>query len=132
MNPPNPTGEPRTRLANAVATFRERNGLTQTALSQRGGPSVPTIRRVERGTPVDHGTLSRLDIGLGWTPGTAAAILDGHNPDLPDTPTPGAGITIGFLPGFESLPPITQERIRAAAMSAALEKLAEIDSGDNG
>jgi len=128
MNRPNSDTDPRAHLAHKVTTFRDRNGLAQSTVTNRGGPSVPTIRRIERGQPVDQATLTKLDLGLGWAPGTARAILDGHDPALPDAVTPASGITIGFLPDFEQLPRLQQERIRAAAYAAAVEKLAEVDA----
>lgn len=69
------------RLAELVRQRRIALDLTQTDVAARGGPSDTTLGKVESavGTP-NRQTLMKLDVGLGWTPGSARRVLDGGEP----------------------------------------------------
>lgn len=69
-------------LAYAVRARRERLGLTQKNVNQRGGPSEATMNKLEqaRDTPLKPITLSRVDKALGWKDGTAHGIVTGEIP----------------------------------------------------
>lgn len=73
------------RLANAVRGRRKELGLSQSQLRGRGGPSGPTIVRIEHAeVPLPSSvTLAKLDRALGWKPGAAKALVeDGTEPSL--------------------------------------------------
>jgi hypothetical protein len=66
-------------LAEAVKSRRLQLGLSQGAIHERGGPSIVTVRQIEKvtgPTPSDL-TLTGIDRALGWKHGSAQAILDG-------------------------------------------------------
>lgn len=69
----------RRALADAVKSRRLQLGLSQGAISERGGPSIVTVRQIEKitGPPPSGLTLSGLDLALRWSSGSAQAILDG-------------------------------------------------------
>lgn len=75
-----------------AARVRSARGLrSQKAISAAGGPSDTTLSKIEadewRPTRGVDETLTKLDQGLGWPAGTAAAILSGHDPAaLPPIP----------------------------------------------
>lgn len=70
-------------LGDAVRERRLRLGLTQRQAAEACGLSDRTFIRVEKGTgPVVRDiTLSRLDEGLRWQPGSAQRVLDGGQPE---------------------------------------------------
>jgi DNA-binding XRE family transcriptional regulator len=82
---------PSKRLAAAVRAARTAQGLTQRQLAERGGIRPLTVLTTERGDRTPRpATLAALERGLGWTPGTAQAILAGAEPPMPGTsPPPG-------------------------------------------
>lgn len=53
-------------------------------MKERGGPSIPTLTDVEAqsGRTVSASTLNKLDVGLGWEPGSAAEVLRGGDPSV--------------------------------------------------
>ena len=62
--------------------------MTRDELARRGGPNRSTLHKAISGSrTVSMATLARLDASLGWTPGSAAAILHGGTPQsrLPRT-----------------------------------------------
>lgn len=67
------------RLGAAVQGRRNRLGLTQEEITERGGPSHSTLRRLERGDPGPYQgrTLVSLEQALDWRSGTVQAILEG-------------------------------------------------------
>lgn len=76
-------------LGDAVRERRLRLGFTQRQAAEACGMSDRTFIRIEKGTgPVARDlTLSRLDEGLEWEPGSAQRVLDGGEP----TPNPSLG-----------------------------------------
>lgn len=67
------------RLGTAAQKRRDALGLTRDQVYQRGGPSQPTLLKIERGAqpPPQPATLRKLDAGLDWEPGSAARVLAG-------------------------------------------------------
>ncbi|MGI6797989.1 helix-turn-helix domain-containing protein [Gordonia sihwensis] len=72
------------RLGRFVKDRREELGLRQDELGRRGGPSTTTLTKVENAvTPqLAAVTLLRLDMGLGWEPGSSARVLAGGHPSV--------------------------------------------------
>lgn len=77
------------RLAAAVRARRQARGWSQRHVAAAGGLGLPTVVGVERGRTAPRAfTCARLDAGLAWPPGTAAAVLAGTaDPPPPDTPS---------------------------------------------
>lgn len=76
------------RLADYVAARRRELGLTRAQVQQAGGPSVTRLSTIEEGAGPGPSapTLQKLDVGLQWTPGSAARTLAGGLPEaLPDS-----------------------------------------------
>lgn len=69
-------------LAHAVRQRRTELGLSQAAVSARGGPSDFVVSRIENNEePRPRAdTLRKLDDGLDWDPGTARAHVFGESP----------------------------------------------------
>jgi hypothetical protein len=78
----------RRSLAAAVRARRHDLRLPQYLVHYRGGPPPATLRKIERGNPVYGTTLGRLDRALGWSAGTALALLRDQPPPPPDPPPP--------------------------------------------
>lgn len=72
------------RLGEYVGIRRAVLGLTQDAVTARGGPSDTLQNRIEKGLwrPVRGvaGTFKKIEDGMGWAPGSARAILTGGEP----------------------------------------------------
>ncbi|WP_196054837.1 helix-turn-helix domain-containing protein [Nocardia aurantiaca] len=71
-------------LAERVKARRRENGWTQADVARQGGPSAGSVSQIERcliEAPV-RDMLNKLDVGLGWPPGTAADILRGASSEL--------------------------------------------------
>lgn len=70
------------RLAQAIADRRRALGRSQIGVWRSGGPSNSTLTRLENGEgdPPSPSTLRKLDKGLDWVPGSAAAVLNGGSP----------------------------------------------------
>jgi hypothetical protein len=85
-------------LGEAVRQRREELGVSRALLRQRGGPSEPTVIRIEHGK-LPHPsevTLVRLDTALAWQSGSAKAVVDGG------TPIPLASHERPWVPGAGS------------------------------
>lgn len=80
-------------LSELVHARRASLGLTMKAVAEAGGPSDSLLGRIESGhwapTRGVTTTLTKLDAGLLWEPGSAAGILTGHPPRelIPPPPT---------------------------------------------
>lgn len=70
------------RFGNIVHARRTELDLSQQAVRAAGGPSQPTLIKIERGDPPGPttGVLDKLDLALRWTPGSAAEALAGGAP----------------------------------------------------
>ncbi|GAA1991663.1 hypothetical protein GCM10009838_63980 [Catenulispora subtropica] len=87
--------DPKARLAQAVVEAREAKGWSGPRLARAAGSSTATIRAFkDAGTGFRGGDCARyaLEEALGWTPGSAAALLGGHEaltvPGLDRSPRP--------------------------------------------
>lgn len=68
-------------LADAVALWMQRHGLTQTVVAARGGPSTTSMTKITYGRgSVRPGSLADLDKGLGWGHGVAVQYNQGNDP----------------------------------------------------
>lgn len=70
------------RFGKIVHARRMTLGLTQVQVADRGGPSDKKQTQIENGTPPAPAvsTLAKIDIGMQWKPGSAAAALHGGDP----------------------------------------------------
>lgn len=70
------------RLADAVVARRAQLRLSQEDVRAAGGPSDVVLSRIEQcREPHPRGnTIQKLDVGLQWEPGSAAAVLAGGEP----------------------------------------------------
>jgi len=70
------------RLGRFVRERMRELGLSRRQASLSGGPTEPTLLKIERGQSkrLDPDTLRKLDVALKWEPGSAAAILAGGDP----------------------------------------------------
>lgn len=111
-----PTRKPNPRrLAAAARAERLAQSATLRQVAERGGPPTITLVAVEKGEKVPRAfTLTALDRGLGWPPGTAQGILGGAEP-----PPPGSGEPAEPAPDSEANP--------APELAAVLERLARLE-----
>lgn len=74
------------RFGKIVRSRRQALGLTQNQVQSVGGPSDKRQTQIENGAPPAPSltTLAKVDAGLRWRPGSAAATLNGGNPTLID------------------------------------------------
>lgn len=71
------------RLLKLVSDARDALGLDRQAdLIRASGLSRSTVRRFERGEPIDETSLRRLSRAIGWTPDSAQDVLAGGEPTL--------------------------------------------------
>ncbi|WP_081607546.1 helix-turn-helix domain-containing protein [Rhodococcus triatomae] len=72
------------RLGTFMSARREELALTKEQVAERGGPSPKSFTRIERGLkPRPTGTtLAKIDQGLDWALGSAAAVLAGGAPSV--------------------------------------------------
>lgn len=79
------TDEGRRHLADAVRTRRAQLGLAQDELIRHGGPGDLTVRKIERGEPVQYRerTILQLETALKWRNGVVRALLNGTSGDDP-------------------------------------------------
>lgn len=70
------------RFGKIVRSRRLALGLTQSQVTEKGGPSDKRQTQIENGTPPAPSltTLAKVDMGLRWKPGSAAAALNGGTP----------------------------------------------------
>lgn len=79
------------RFGRLVVQRRRVLGLTTRDVHHAGGPSTPTLNRIEAGRigQPSRNTLVKLDRALQWQPGSAARTFDGGLPEtLEPTPAP--------------------------------------------
>ncbi|MDT5368438.1 MAG: hypothetical protein QOC62_2869 [Mycobacterium sp.] len=64
-------------VAQRLAALR----MTRGDLARRGGPNRSTLSKAISGArTMSTATLTRIDVALGWAPGSSAAILQGGTP----------------------------------------------------
>lgn len=75
-------------LADTVFERRIELGLTRAAIAQAGGPSEPTLIRIEHAAevPLRRPTFSKLDQVLQWRTGSAHAVYLGGDPVVLEDP----------------------------------------------
>ncbi|MFC0080579.1 helix-turn-helix domain-containing protein [Aciditerrimonas ferrireducens] len=118
------------RLAAAVRARRHAQGWSQRAVAERGGLGLPTVVGVERGTTAPRAfTCTRLDAGLGWPPGTAAAVLAGTG-DPPPADSPLAAPDSPTRVPQLSTPDLTGIYERLARLEGKLDALLALVAGD--
>jgi transcriptional regulator with XRE-family HTH domain len=78
------------RLAGAVRHRREELGFTQVQLAERAGVTDTTIGNLEGGRRFKRppASLPAVEQALGWTKGSARAVLTGGEPALDAEPVP--------------------------------------------
>ena len=111
------------QFADVVHVRRRQLGLSLAAVAAQGGPSEPTMVRIESGEspPLRMATFSKLDRVLQWTEGSAATAYEGGQP------TPRGSEVVGAPAGevvisYSALGDFVE-------VSAALRRLAdEIDN----
>lgn len=88
-----PLGTPVNRLASSVRVRRGELGLSVDEAARRGSISAVTWTRVERGQPVRNVSYRGIERALGWSLGSADAIMEGGDPtpDVRGDVTRGAG-----------------------------------------
>ncbi|MFI9509410.1 helix-turn-helix domain-containing protein [Nocardia sp. NPDC052566] len=95
------TSEPgrQKRFGRIIKERRDELGLTQMQIGDLGGPSAPTIRKIEDGdAAISTNTLNKLDAPLRWLPGSAARTYAGGTPTtdtVAATEQPGESVVSG-------------------------------------
>lgn len=89
------------QFADVVHVRRRQLGLSLAAVAAQGGPSEPTMVRIESGEspPLRMATFSKLDRVLQWTEGSAATAYEGGEPTplgSPEAGTPAGEVTISY------------------------------------
>ncbi|MEV6322786.1 helix-turn-helix transcriptional regulator [Nocardia sp. NPDC051787] len=85
------------RFGRIIKERRDELGLTQLQIGDLGGPSAPTIRKIEDGeATISVHTLNKLDAPLRWLPGSAARTYAGGIPadDEPAGTSQGEGKSV--------------------------------------
>jgi transcriptional regulator with XRE-family HTH domain len=115
-------------LGDAVRERRLRLGLTQRQAAEACGVSDRTFIRIEKGTsPLARDlTLSRLDEGLEWEPGSAQRVLDGGEP----TPIPSLGTS--RRAATEPFEWVMQQNWTREKKLRVLDAILDIEGGDEG
>lgn len=101
------------RFGRLVVQRRRVLGLTTRDVHHAGGPSTPTLNRIEAGRvgQPSRDTLVKLDRALQWQPGSAARTFDGGLPETlepppvssPTTPQPIVATVDGVMINTETL-----------------------------
>lgn len=100
MHSPSELSRRQKRFGRIIKERRDELGLTQLQIGDLGGPSAPTIRKIEDGdAAISTTTLNKLDGPLRWLPGSAARTYAGGTPAVADpAPTarhPGESVVAG-------------------------------------
>ncbi|GAA5087663.1 helix-turn-helix domain-containing protein [Nocardia iowensis] len=81
MHSPSELSRRQKRFGRIIKERRDELGLTQLQIGELGGPSAPTIRKIEDGdAAISTHTLNKLDAPLRWLPGSAARTYAGGTP----------------------------------------------------
>lgn len=122
------TSEPsrQKRFGRIIKERRDELGLTQIQIGDLGGPSAPTIRKIEDGdAAISVNTLNKLDAPLRWLPGSAARTYAGGTPTAEETVIQPAGESVVAGPDsirFE-LADLTRLLAAAGRLNDAVERL---------
>ena len=113
------------RLREAVLTRRDQLKFSRRQVALNGGPSEPTLLKIERGLGIDIGgaTFRKLDVGLQWEAGSAARVAEGG------TPIAAARSPLMFTPGGVSVPVSAVADI--TKLGGELQDLAEAKGDDS-
>ena len=89
------------QFADVVNLRRRQLGLSLAAVAAQGGPSEPTMVRIESGEspPLRMATFSKLDRVLQWTEGSAATAYEGGDPTplgATEMGAPAGEVTISY------------------------------------
>ncbi|KAA8888288.1 helix-turn-helix transcriptional regulator [Nocardia colli] len=91
MHSPSELSRRQKRFGRIIKERRDELGLTQLQIGDLGGPSAPTIRKIEDGdAAISTTTLNKLDAPLRWLPGSAARTYAGGTPAVADDLGPAA------------------------------------------
>ncbi|MBN0974199.1 hypothetical protein JW365_14450 [Gordonia sp. BP-94] len=108
--------------------------MSQADVSLAGGPSDPTMRRLEQGLMAKPRfvTLTKLDAPLRWSPGSAARAFEGGDPvPLQDEPTtdlaPGTNDPVSSRPTRPLTPSAYGVFIRTDALAELARKVRAVD-----
>ena len=135
------------QLAIAVSERRKQLSLSMAAAEAAGGPSQPTLVRVESGqsSPLRPITLAKLDRALRWRPGTAARVYAGDtaaldNADRDDTSALTVAVSIdetarllhaaADVAATPDFPPVLAQGFRHAAADLVGEVLPRLAASD--
>lgn len=129
------------RFGRLVHARRRFLGLTTVEVAEAGGPSKPTMHRLESGRArrPDTATLNKLDLALKWVPGSAAKALDGGDPTpleddrrviFPELVRPVVATEYGVMLSMETLGALTEavQSLRSADLSEAENATEELSS----
>lgn len=88
-------------LADSVVARRTSLGMTQQDVQAAGGPAVATLRHIEGAhqTSYRRTILGRLEMALGWTPGSVMQILAKGEPGILATEQASAHRSSSEAPG---------------------------------
>ncbi|WP_157101465.1 helix-turn-helix domain-containing protein [Nocardia shimofusensis] len=111
------------QLGQAVVERRDQLNRSRRQVALMGGPTEPTLLRIERGEAgrISANTLHKLDVGLAWEPGSAQQLITGGEP-IPLR----RGSTIEVAPSYIVVPAETISGLLAVARE--ISELAEADS----
>ena len=136
------------QLATAVSERRVQLSLSMAAAEAAGGPSHPTLVRIESGQspPLRPITLAKLDRALRWRPGTAARVYAGDTAALADADRDEpAALTVGVsidetarllqaaadVAAAPDFPPVLAQGFRHAAADLVGDVLPRLAACDN-
>lgn len=127
---------PAERLARAVKARRLDLGLTHVQVHTGGGPSAPTLQKIEqaRAPSMLDATVVALERALKWAPGSVRAIQEGGEPTplgvLMEHRTDSAGhlVTVTVDVG-EPLTEAEKRELIAAAEAEILRRKREMRNG---
>ncbi|WP_063047287.1 helix-turn-helix domain-containing protein [Nocardia pseudovaccinii] len=92
------------RFGRIIKERRDELGLTQMQIGDLGGPSAPTIRKIEDGdATISTHTLNKLDAPLRWLPGSAARTYAGGDPTTHEVATHTPGTDESIVSGPDSI-----------------------------
>ncbi|ORA62164.1 hypothetical protein BST24_08455 [Mycobacteroides franklinii] len=114
-----------------VRETMSRLGLTQASVTERGGPSDTTLRKILDNEPVGISptTLKKIDDAFGWDPGSAAATLAGGTPTVSGIIRGRSGRPIQSFQAIEGAEQEELELLRLATIVIDARDLVRSQSG---